>query len=146
MQQEYYVLSGDETIGKVLVQRQGLYYHFHCRCAITGAVKYKLLANCGENTVDLGLCIPHSDGFGMDTKLPIKRLGDGELTFRLIPKHNKPEGEFIPVTPEEPFGYIQKLQQAHLAEQDGLMGIMVGEDQNSNDNPTGQWSEPSTSE
>ena len=146
MQQEYCVLSGDEIIGKVFVQRQGLYYHFRCRCSITGAVKYKLIVNCGENTVDLGLCIPHSDGFGMDTKLPIKRVGDGELTFRLMPKHNKLVGEFLSVASEEPFGHIQKLQQAHLALQGGLVGVIVNEDQNSSDNPTGQWSEPSTSE
>ena len=146
MQQEYMVLSGGETIGKVFVQRQGLYYRIRCRCSITGTVKYKLIANCGENTVDLGLCIPHSDGFGMDTSIPMKRLGEGELTFRLTPKHNMLEGEFIPVLPEEPFSYIQKLQQAHLAEQDGLIGIVVNEDQISKDNPTGQWSEPSTDE
>lgn len=96
--------------------------------------------------MDLGLCVPHSDGFGMDTRIPVKRLGEGELTFRLLPRHSKPDGAFIPVSPEEPFGYIQKLQQAHLAQQDGLVGIIVNEDQNSSDSPTGQWSEPITSE
>ena len=146
MQEEYSVLSGDETIGKVFVQRQGLYYRIQCRCSITGTVKYKLVAKCGGNVVDLGLCIPYRDGFGMDTSVPIKRLGEGELIFHLKPKHNETKGEFIPVSPEEPFGYIQKLQQAHLAQQDGLVGIAVNEDQNSKDSPTGQWSEPSTSE
>ena len=146
MRQEYSVLSGDEVIGKVFVQRQGLYYLICCRCSLTGDVKHKLIASCGKNTVDLGLCVPHSDGFGMDTWIPVKRLGEGELTFRLLPRHSKPDREFIPVSSEEPFGYIQKLQQAHLAQQDGLVGIIVNEDQNSSDSPTGQWSEPITSE
>ena len=146
MRQEYSVLSGDEVIGKVFVQRQGLYYLVHCRCSLTGDVKYKLIASNGENNVDLGLCIPHIDGFGMDTRIPVKRLGEGELTFRLLPRHSKVEGAFIPVSPDEPFSYIRKLQQAHLAQQDGLVGIIVNEDQNSSDSPTGQWSEPSTSE
>ena len=145
MQQEYFVCSGDETIGNALVRRQGLYYHIRCRCALTGQVKYKLIVTCGENEVDLGLCIPHSDGFGMDTRIPIKRLGEGDLSFRLVPRHNKQDNAFIPVSPEEPFSYIQKLQQAHLAQQDGLVGIVI-DDQSSSDNPTGQWSEPSTSE
>lgn len=146
MKQEYSVFSGDEVIGKVFVQQQGLYYLICCRCSLTGDVKHKLIASCGKNTVDLGLCVPYSDGFGMDTRIPMKQLGEGELGFRLQPRHSKPAGEFIPVSPEEPFGYIQKLQQAHLAQQDGLVGIVVNGDQNSSDNPTGQWSEPSTSE
>ena len=55
MQQEYPVFSGDEEIGKVFVKHQGLYYCICCRCALTGSVRYKLLAECGENRVDLGI-------------------------------------------------------------------------------------------
>lgn len=146
MQQEYSVLSGNETVGKAIVRRQGLYCCISCRCALTGFVRHKLLVSCGANTVDLGLCVPQGNEFGVDTKIPIKRLGEGELTFRLVPKHNALKGEFVPVSPSEPFGYIRQLQKAHLARQDGLLGIILMKDQSSSDTPTGQWSEPITSE
>ena len=146
MQREYSVFSGEEVIGKVLVQRQGLYYRISCRCQLTGTVRYKLMASCGENTADLGLCVPHGRQFGVDTRIPIKRLGEGSMSFRLLPKHSKMDGRFVPVSPDEPFGYIRQLQKAHLATRDGTVGVVLAEDQKSIDSPTGQWSEPITSE
>ena len=138
MQQEYSVFSGDEEIGKVFVERLGLYYRIRCRFALTGDVRYRLLAECGENRVDLGLCVPQGSVFGVNTKIPIKRLGEGELHFRLMPKHQKADGKFVPVKPDEPFSYIRQLQNAHLAKQDGHLGIVLPENQNSRDKPTGQ--------
>ena len=144
LQNEYLIFSGGEEIGKVSVQRQGLYYSIRCRCMLTGAVRYKLIASGGEGTVDLGLCVPIGDRFGVDTKIPIKRLGEGTLNFRLQPKHKHMQGKFFPVLPEEPFHYIRQLQTAHLARQDGAVGVIISDDQNSSESPTGQWSEPIT--
>lgn len=146
MEKEYSVFSGKEEVGKVWVQRRGLYYRICCRCALTGTVPYKLIASCGDNTADLGLCVPQREGFGVDTGIPIKRLGEGPLTFRLIPRRKKSEGRFAPISPEEPFHHIAQLQNAVLAKRDGVVGILVPEGQNSSDSPTGQWSEPITSE
>ena len=84
--------------------------------------------------------------FGVDTRIPIKRLGEGSMSFRLLPKHSKMDGRFVPVSPDEPFGYIRQLQKAHLATRDGMVGVVFAEDQKSIDSPTGQWSEPITSE
>ena len=146
MEQEYFIRSGEETIGMVMVQRQGLYYRICCKSKLTGAVRYKLMVSCGNNTVDLGICVPLEEGFGVNTRIPVKRLGEGPLTFQLTPKHHMLLAQFVPVSNEEPFGYIRYLQNAHLAKQDGRMGIVFTEAQNSRDNPTGQWSEPITSE
>lgn len=146
LQEEYWIGSKQKPQGKVLVQRQGLYYRICCRCKITDSSRYKLVASCAENTVDLGLCVPTEGEFGVDTKIPIKRLGEGKLTFCLVPKNKIPQGKFVPIFPDKPFPYIQKLKSAHLATQDGQIGILLTEDQNSRDRPTGQWSEPSTSE
>ena len=146
LQKEYSVFSGGEEIGKVWVHRQGLYYHICCRCALTGAIPYKLQATCAEKTVDLGLCVPKGQDFGVDTSIPIKRLGEGMLSFQLMPRHKKSEGRFVPISPEEPFHYISQLQQAHLSKQDGVVGIVLPGNQNSSDSPTGQWSDPITSE
>ena len=129
MQEEYSIFSGGEEVGRVFVQRQGLYYRICCRCRLTGAVRYRLIATCGENTADLGLCVPQGDRFGVDTRIPIKRLGEGAISFRLLPKHSSLEGKFVPVFPDEPFGYIHQLQKAYLARQDGVVGIILKEDQ-----------------
>ena len=146
MEKEYSVFSGGEEVGKVWVQRRGLYYRICCRCALTGTVPFKLVASSADNTADLGLCVPQGEGFGVDTSIPIKRLGEGDLSFRLMPRHKSPEERFIPISPNEPFRYISQLQRAHLAKRNGAVGIRLPESQNSSDSPTGQWSEPSMSE
>ena len=60
--------------------------------------------------------------FGLDTRRPVKRLGEGELSFRLVSKHNAPRTHFAPISPEEPFAYLQRLKDAYLAEKDGQIG------------------------
>ena len=138
MLQEYPAFFGNEEIGKVFVERLGLYYGICCRCTLTGSVRLKLMAECGENRVDLGLCVPQGSLFGVNTKIPIKRLGEGKLQFHLIPKLQKIDGRFVAVSPNEPFAYIRQLQNAHLARQDGHLGIALAENQNSRVKPTGQ--------
>ena len=65
--------------------------------------------------------------FGLSTKVPIKRLGQGTMRFQALPKHRKLEGEFIPVYPEEPFAYLTRLQNAFLAVRDGQVGVVIRE-------------------
>ena len=126
MEQELFF--GDRSVGRVLVERQGLYYVFRCRCTLSGETVFRLLASCGEKQEDLGVLVPMGDSFGLDTRRPVKRLGEGELSFRLVSKHDAPRTHFAPISPEEPFAYLQRLKDAYLAEKDGQVGA--------------QWEEP----
>ena len=110
-----------------MVQRQGLYYCFCCRCRLTGEVLYRIEVSCDGRREDLGILIPVGDRFGLSTKVPVKRLGQGTLRFQALPKHRKLEGEFIPVYPEEPFAYLTRLQNAFLAVRDGQVGVVIRE-------------------
>lgn len=126
MEQELFF--GDRPVGHVLVERQGLYYVFRCRCTLSGGTAFRLLASCGEKQEDLGVLVPMGDSFGLDTRRPVKRLGEGVLSYRLVSKHDAPRTHFAPISPEEPFAYLQRLKDAYLAEKDGQMGA--------------QWEEP----
>ena len=120
MEQELFF--GDRPVGHVLVERQGLYYVFRCRCTLSGKTAFRLLASCGEKQEDLGVLVPMGDSFGLDTRRPVKHLGEGTLSFRLVSKHDAPRTHFAPISPEEPFAYLQRLKDAYLAEKDGQMG------------------------
>lgn len=121
----YGVYFGSQLAGKVQVLRQGLYYRFICRCKLTGDVVCRLSVTCGSNRESLGVVIPTDGGFGLDTKLPIKKLGEGNMEFYLVPKHEPVEGKFVPIYPEEPFAYIERLKEAYLTRKDGQVGIMI---------------------
>lgn len=109
-----------KPIGQVNISRQGLYYVFHCRCRLPENQNVRLLARCGEKEEDLGVLVPMDGGFGLDTRRPVKRLGEGTVTFALAGKPRPPR--FAPICPEEPFAYLQRLKDAYLEIRDGQPG------------------------
>lgn len=127
MEGTYGVNFGTQPAGKVQVQREGLYYRFTCRCQLSGEVVCRLSVQCGGKRENLGVVIPMDGGFGLDTKVPIKRLGTGTPEFSLTPKHELGGGTFVPIYPEEPFAYIARLKEGFLARQGEQMGVMLPE-------------------
>ena len=117
---DYGVYFGDKSVGKAQVTEQGLYYHVVCRCSLSGEVMYRLEVSCGEKRENLGVLVPGENGFGLDTRFPISRVGRGELSFRHLPRHDPLQGRlFVPITPEEPFAYLSWLKDAFLEIQEG---------------------------
>lgn len=125
MEGNYGVYFGSNLAGKVQVLRQGLYYRFICRCKLTGDVICRLYVTWGDGRESLGVVVPVENGFGLDTKLPAKKLGQGTLEFMLLPKHEVPAGKFVPICPEEPFSYIARLKDSFLERKQGTVGITV---------------------
>jgi len=121
----YSVSCGKAYTGKVSVQRVGLYYRITCRCRLPSGTIYRLLVQCEDRQENLGVLVPAGTGFSLETKVPVKRLGEGKPDFRLVPKYEKTGGKFVPVYPEEPFAYISRLKNAYLAEKNGQMGIVL---------------------
>ena len=119
------------------VTRQGLYYRFVCRCKLTGDVVCRLYVSCGGQQENLGVVVPVGEGFGLDTRLPVKRFREGEPAFSLVPKHQAASAQFVPIVPEEPFAYIERLKTSFLVKKYGQMGILL-EDHNAISRPTGQ--------
>lgn len=123
----YDILLGGQTVGKAHVQRQGLYYCFDCRCRLSGDVMCRVTVTCGDRTESLGLLTPEGDQFVLRTKLPVKRLGEGIMEFIAVPKHPELRGKFIPLSPEEPFAYIRRLEDAVLQIRNGQVGVLITE-------------------
>ena len=123
---DFGVYFGDKRIGTARVERQGLYYHVSCRCELSGEGMYRLEVSGGEKLVDLGILVPEEKGFGLRTRFPVSRIGEGELRFALIPRHDKLEGRrFVPICPEEPFRYLERLKDAFLETQEGRKGACL---------------------
>ncbi len=127
MEQSYPVYFGTRPAGKVQVLRQGLYYRFICRCKLSGDVVCRLVATCDDQRESIGVVVPMDGGFGLDTKVPVKHLGEGELKFFLLPKHEITQGMFVPIIPEEPFAYIERLKEGFLVRKGEQVGIVFPE-------------------
>lgn len=125
MEQQYAVSLNDRQIGKVCVMRSGLYYSFHCRCSLPEEGIYRLMICSGSTQKSLGILVPVEDEFGLDTRLPIKQLGEGMISFHVIPKKEARVGTFVPIRAEEPFTYIASLKASFLILKDQQHGIQV---------------------
>lgn len=121
----YDICLGIEPVGEAVVEKVGLYYRFSCRCRLRGATMQRIMVACGEKKVDLGICVPMGEQFGVDKKVPCKQLGEGKPEFFLTPRPQTHGGKFVPVYPEEPFAYMSKLKDAFLEIRNGQMGIVV---------------------
>lgn len=130
MEKVYDIMLGDKPIGNAIVKKEGLYYHFCCSCRLSGEILYRLVVTCGERTENLGICIPKGNGFGLDRKVPVKRLGEGNLLLYVVPKHGELNGKFIPIRDDEPFAYIGSLQKAYLEIRSAQLGVVVPDDPN----------------
>lgn len=124
---DYEILLGGRAIGRASVQRQGLYYLFDCRCSLSGESMFCISVTCGTNTENLGILVPEDGAFVLRTRLPVKRLGEELLRFEAVPKHTQRREEFIPLSPEEPFRYLQRLQNAYLQTRNGHFGVVLRE-------------------
>ena len=87
----------------------------------------RVMVACGGKKVDLGICVPMDDCFGLDKKVACKQLGEGKPEFFLTPRPQRSGGKFVPVYPEEPFAYMNRLKGAFLEIRNGQMGIVIGE-------------------
>lgn len=127
MNNEYCVYHGQQVVGQMQVKQCGLYYTFSCRCDLQSGTAFTVEACCGENKVNLGICVPSGNQFGLQTKIPVKRFAEGEWHFYIKPKHAALEEQFYPIHADEPFAYIQRLNKAYFAVRDGQFGVVIGD-------------------
>lgn len=144
MEMEYEAYLGNRVAGKVRLRKDGLYCHILCRCELPRDTVYRLYGCTGISRENLGVLMPDGDGFLLDRRIPAKRLegctqfllSDGSEITELPKAEEKPEpeepmkpepGTFVPIRPEEPFGYLSHLESAFLEEQNGQIGINIQE-------------------
>ena len=131
----YDILRGGEKIGKAEVRRHGLYYRFRCCCDLTGEVMYRITVICGGKTENLGIPIPEGDCFRLSTRLPVSRFSSDEPEFRAVPRHQS-QGLWVPISPETPFDYITRLENAVMERRGNAVGILISEEAPQDNDPS----------
>ena len=124
---DYSVSVGTREAGKVQLLKEGLYYRISCRVRLCGSVMYRLVAVTEGRRENLGILSPMGEGFGLDRKVPCSHFPMEGLSFLLLPSHEPMEGKFVPISPEEPFQYLEKLKDAYLKRQNDRLYVIVPE-------------------
>ena len=124
---EFSLSAGTRQVGKVQVTKEGLYWRVICHAQLFGSIMYRLVAVTGGRRENVGILAPSGEGYSLDRRIPLKNLEEEGLQFLLLPSHEPMEGKFVPITPEEPFSYLENLKDAYLARQKGRLGVILPE-------------------
>ena len=127
MEGTYDVLLGNQKMGSATLTVQGLYLQIACKCPLSGDVMYDLILSIDDQKHKLGLLIPEDGSFTIRKKIPAKQIGQGRLQFTLKARHASIMGQFFPVKPDEPFAYINRIENAYVASRDGELGLILSE-------------------
>ena len=121
----YGVKLGKDTVGKLEITKTGLYYRFVCRCKIQDSSVYRLMVQCQDDRIRIGVPVPDGKGYILDKKLPVKLFSGPVQEVFLAPMHETVEGRFVPLSPGEPFAYIADLEKAFLSNRNGKIGVFI---------------------
>lgn len=116
------ILMDGQTVGTASITRKGLYLHILCRCNFPDK-KIRRIRMCVENEVfDLGVCVPEENWFVIHKAIPLKRIGQGEISFHVFRIN---DSTFFSFAALDQFNAICKLQNTCLSVKNGEAGIMI---------------------
>lgn len=123
---EYPIYLGDDAVGTAMVSKEGLYYRIQCTSHLTAGKPFRVTAEA-EHSIDLGLCVPDGHHFGLEVRVPMKKLGEGDIRFYIRTQQEKKSEDWFPISSEKPFPYIVKLKYAYMVSLEGERGIAFKE-------------------
>lgn len=122
----YVVYLDGQSIGDACIKQEGLYYRISCRCVLPKENMYRLMICCDAVKIDLGICTPKGDRFGVEKDVPVKKLGKGDFSFTVIPHgKNAPAGRYVQIEQDKPFADLKNLESAHFVMRNGVPGLII---------------------
>ncbi len=119
----YDILMDSKVVGQAEVIKEGLYYRFSCKCTPPDESIHRIVVSDGNNTKDLGICVPTGEWFCLVSRVAVKNLPGVNLQFTLVSKDKKETA--VPVATDEPFPHLDKLDSAHLLETEEKTEIII---------------------
>lgn len=128
MSKEYGLYHHENKVGFVKLSRSGMFYTLTCRYQLPEEGIFHLFADNGKEKTDLGRCVRYGQALGAERYLPIKRIGEGQLHFYILPAES--DDIFIPIDDDQPFQQLDKLLNARFAIQSERKGILLNSEKN----------------
>ena len=121
MNGKYSIDRNGSVVGYAEVKTKGLYMCISSRCKLDRFAFYRLIAVWDDVCLDLGTYLPDGDSFAINTKLPIKKSGNGMLSFKIEEKDAK--RLFEALLEGKKLLHLQKLDDARYCEKYGTYGL-----------------------
>lgn len=123
---EYYdVRYNGDCVGKVSIQRDGLYARITCTCQFLNDDFYRLLLGCGDKWMDLGLLVRTKSGFGICTQIPIKKINFDTVVFKVSNAAYKNNQKYVTIDPTIPFVYFEDIDNLRVQLKDNKLWFVL---------------------
>ena len=111
---QYEVYHDGEVVGKVCVEKDGLYYSIKCKCCLQKNGLYKLFWDIAGVIHNIGVCIPSGEAMEVCTKIPISRVGGVGGRFYVASGDN-PGRTVFPAKSDLPFPRVDMLRRGQFS-------------------------------
>ncbi len=128
MDEIHSILYAGKVVGTVRMTRHGLYTLLRARCTLPDNRIYKLLAAAENGSLSLGTLCPVDSCFGLESKIPSSRLGQGSIMFTLACK-DVPQKK-VCIEPDVPFPYLSQLEHCRLLPEGGKLYALLPVEKN----------------
>ena len=116
-------LNGN-VVGSAEILERGLYYQISCRCNLPAGKLYRLQIVCERGGVDLGICVPFDDGFGVNKTIAAKKVDIDTISFYLTTNVEGSDALFVPLDMRKPVDNLENIMQAKFAWRDKEAGLL----------------------
>ena len=124
MTREYDIFLDGQTVGKAILQNEGLYIHYSCECDLPNDEVYRIVAENEDDLINLGICVPSGNCWKSYGRFAAKQLKIDGLKLTVIPYKTQNE-MFIPITTGMEFCCVDKLDFAQFAYRNGKPGVLI---------------------
>ena len=88
---------------------------------------FRVIVVWEDKEENLGILVPEGGWFQLNVRIPAVKAGKGRPVFRIVPRRGTADDRFVPISPETPFAYLHRLEDAYLQVRNGQMGIVLKE-------------------
>lgn len=123
----YHAIFEDKVVGEVTVEKEGLYYTFQCCVSLKQGGMYRLILETEKGETDLGILMPCEAGYAVRRKLSVKQVCGSSFHFRITERNSVLAESCIPVSEDQPFPFVDKLQNARLQHFENEIKIVIAD-------------------
>ena len=127
---KYPIYDGQTQVGEAEVSKEGMYWRIECCCVPLSGKPEKILLHTQVHTIQLGLCVPETNGMRILKCIPNRQLLGEDFTF--VIDHKKEDA--VRFVEGQSFADIHRLRDARLEMRDGNYFVVIPE----SSRPTGQ--------
>lgn len=126
----YPVYLGDEQVGNIILQKNGLYHKLDCRCFLPGNSIFRLFAVCGDWRSKIGIPAPEGDCYALCTSVRLGDIKADDLRFFVAADEEQFLQQRIPICDDRPCLHMDQLEQMVFDHYDGKPCLRFAHDQN----------------